>query len=195
MVAETIQREPHMKIVALEAQDFRSLHDIRWEPGDLNVLIGPNGSGKTNLVLLLKLIAQSAHGKLAESVTRLGGIMPLLWDRRADGFVFNLQTTTGEGRTKGTGLDLTYKCRIVPKGRERFYEVNVERLHGMHAHNGKRRPAGEFDFLVRRGPFAQIISKKATWIKPDSDTIPAEETLLSLFGRSIGPNPTLASFR
>lgn len=65
-----------MNILSLEARDFRSLQNIRWEPGNLNVLIGPNGSGKTNLVLFLKLIAQSAQGKLSDSILRLGGSAP-----------------------------------------------------------------------------------------------------------------------
>ncbi len=49
-----------MRVVSLAVRDFRSLRNVRWEPGALNVVIGPNGSGKTNLVLFLKLIAQSA---------------------------------------------------------------------------------------------------------------------------------------
>ena len=83
-----------MKIVALEALNLRSLQNIRWEPGILNVLIGPNGSGKSNLVLLLKLLAQSARGKLSDTVLSLGGISPLLWDRKPKGFAVRLKATS-----------------------------------------------------------------------------------------------------
>jgi len=85
-----------MRILELKAKGFRSLRDITWSPGDLNVLIGPNGSGKTNLVLLLRLIAQSARAKLGDFVLRQGGIAPLLWDRKAGEFSFQLGLTPDE---------------------------------------------------------------------------------------------------
>ena len=107
-----------MRIGSLEVQNFRSLRNIRWEPGGLNVLIGPNGSGKTNLVLLLKLIAQSARGKLSETVHRLGGIGPLFRDRQSDAFSFLLNTTLDEDCPDSCQLALTYECKILPKGKE-----------------------------------------------------------------------------
>jgi len=184
-----------MKILSLEARDFRSLQNIRWEPAGLNVLIGPNGSGKTNLVLLLKLIAQSARGKLSETVLRLGGISPLLWDWKSDGFSFLLMTTTDDETPDTSPPALTYQCEISPKGKHRYYEIQQEQLRRLTGHNGKRKASGDFDFLVRRGPSAQIISKKATWIKLDREPIPSEETLLSECGGPWPQDPTLASFQ
>jgi len=184
-----------MRIASIEVQDFRSLQSIRWEPGPLNVLIGPNGSGKTNLVLLLKLMTRSALGKLSETVLRLGGIDPLLWDRKSDGFSFLLTTTADDEQPDTSHSALTYKCEISAKGKDRYYQIRQEQLRRVTGHNGKRKPPGEFDFLVRRGPFAQIISKKATWIKLDPESIPAEETLLSGCGGPLPQFPTLASFQ
>src|SRR5690242_17953695 len=112
-----------MRIISLEARDFRSLRNVRWEPGGMNVLIGPNGSGTTNLVLLLDLIAQSARGKLSESVLRLGGISPLLWDRKSAGFSFRLTTTADEENPDASHLALTYECEILAKGKEKYYEI------------------------------------------------------------------------
>ena len=37
-----------MKITELEIQGYRSLKDVTWHLGDLNVVIGPNASGKSN---------------------------------------------------------------------------------------------------------------------------------------------------
>lgn len=184
-----------MRIASLDVQDFRSLQNVRWEPGPLNVLIGPNGSGKTNLVLLLKLINQSARGKLTETVLRSGGISPLLWDRKSDGFSFLLMTTADDERPGANHPTLTYQCKISPKGKDGYYQIQQEQVRRVTGHNGKRKPSGDFDFLVRRGPSARIISKKATWTKLDPESIPAEETLLSECGGPLPQDPTLASFQ
>jgi recombinational DNA repair ATPase RecF len=53
-----------MKILSLHAERFRSMYEADWSPGDLNVLVGPNASGKTNLLRLLELLSHSAMGRL-----------------------------------------------------------------------------------------------------------------------------------
>lgn len=184
-----------MRLRLLEARDFRSLQKICWEPGGLNVLIGPNGSGKTNLVLLLKLIAQSAQGKLSDSILRLGGISPLLWDRKSEGFSFLLKTTADDGSPDASHEALTYECEILPKGKEKYYQINREQLRRLAGQNGKKRSAGDLDFLVRRGPSAQILTKRATWVRLDRESIPSEETLLASCGGPMPQNPKLASFQ
>src|SRR5438874_1296432 len=100
------------KLVHLEVKDFRSLRDVTWKPGDLNVLIGPNGSGKTNLVLLLKLMAQSARGKLGDFILRAGGMPPLLWDRRAGEFSVKLGMTPDKPGRSPAPCGSTYSIRI-----------------------------------------------------------------------------------
>jgi AAA15 family ATPase/GTPase len=37
-----------MKITKLHIEGFRSLSDVTWLSGALNVVIGPNGLGKSN---------------------------------------------------------------------------------------------------------------------------------------------------
>ena len=39
-----------MRIKQLDIEGFRSLKQVSWIPGDLNVVIGPNGTGKSNLL-------------------------------------------------------------------------------------------------------------------------------------------------
>ncbi|MBI4772001.1 MAG: AAA family ATPase, partial [Chloroflexi bacterium] len=72
-----------MSMERLEISGYRSLKHVVWEPGPLNVLIGPNGSGKSNLLRALALLRAAAEGKLAETVRREGGMVPLLWDGQA----------------------------------------------------------------------------------------------------------------
>jgi predicted ATPase len=185
----------NMKILSLSIQDFRSLRDVCWRPGDLNVLIGPNGSGKTNLVVLLKLIAASAQARLAENIVKLGGIIPLVWDRRADGFGFQLQTTGVKPGSKRPGAELSYDCSIKAKGRADFFQINVEELRRASGRVAKGRRADELHYLVRRGGTAQILANSAMWIKFESESIPVDETVLSAYGKPPGSYPTISEFQ
>jgi predicted ATPase len=67
-----------MKILSLEIEGYRSLkHIASWQPGDLNVLIGPNGCGKSNLLRVFEMLAASAQGGLAKLIQTCGGMEAL----------------------------------------------------------------------------------------------------------------------
>ena len=66
-----------MKLLKLHIENFRSLRNVTWEPGDLNVLIGPNAGGKSNLLKAIDFLAAAAAGDLREHVLEHGGIGPL----------------------------------------------------------------------------------------------------------------------
>ena len=57
-----------MKLLNLKVEGFRSLKDVTWEPGDLNVLIGPNAGGKSNLLRILELLSISAQHGLSKQI-------------------------------------------------------------------------------------------------------------------------------
>jgi predicted ATPase len=81
-----------MKIKQLDVKGFRSLKDARWQPGDLNVVIGQNGTGKSNLMRMLELISEAARGRLSKYIQLAGGIGAILWDGRATSVSFHLKT-------------------------------------------------------------------------------------------------------
>ena len=58
---------------------YRSIRSIILRLGQLNVVTGANGSGKSNLYRALRLIADSADGRLAESLAREGGFDSVRW--------------------------------------------------------------------------------------------------------------------
>ena len=104
-----------MKILALEIQGYRSLHNIKWQPDNLNVVIGPNGTGKSNLLHLLEMISISAQGRLSKYIQSLGGMEPLIWDGSETQISFRLKTTP----VKETAIDaLTYFLELVRLGKE-----------------------------------------------------------------------------
>jgi predicted ATPase len=176
-----------MKIARLAVSGFRSLRNVSWEPGNLNVLIGPNGSGKTNLVLLLKLIARSARGELSDFVLRAGGITALLWDRRAKELLLKLETTSGEPGRDRSPHDWIYSLCLVPRGKEGFYRVRQENL----------KHAQSVDFLARGPNSGQVLGDKGEWIRieSDADTLSPEETLLGACGGPLPPSRDVAAFR
>ncbi len=63
-----------MKIKELKANGFRSLKQVTWMPGDLNVIIGANGTGKSNLLRFLELISVAAKGGLGKYIQSSGGM-------------------------------------------------------------------------------------------------------------------------
>jgi predicted ATPase len=81
-------------IHSIQIQGYRSLKDVTWNPGKLNLLIGPNASGKSNLLQALALLQDSAaeqHGLSAE-IIREGGMGAVLWDGRSERLRWDLRT-------------------------------------------------------------------------------------------------------
>ncbi len=58
---------------------YRSIRSIILNLGQLNIVTGANGSGKSNVYKALKLIADAGAGRLAESLAREGGFNSVRW--------------------------------------------------------------------------------------------------------------------
>ena len=80
-----------MLLQEIKIEGFRSLKSVTWKPGRLNVLIGPNGGGKSNLLSALDLLRVAATGGLRDAILRMGGMAPLVWDGTARKMVFTLR--------------------------------------------------------------------------------------------------------
>ena len=61
-------------LTKLAISGYRSIRDLSVSLGDLNVVTGANGSGKSNLYRALRLLVQAAHGGLHDSLAREGGL-------------------------------------------------------------------------------------------------------------------------
>ena len=68
-----------MSIAELHVAGYRSVRDIRLKLGRVNVLVGPNGCGKTNLYRSVVLLAAAASGQLAQALVEEGGMPSVLW--------------------------------------------------------------------------------------------------------------------
>lgn len=62
-----------------EARSFRSLNAIRYPVSDLDVFVGGNGAGKTNLYRALELVRSAAANTLSRDLSLEGGLYSALW--------------------------------------------------------------------------------------------------------------------
>ncbi len=110
-----------MKIKQLDVKGFRSLKDVSWRPGDLNVVIGQNGIGKSNLLRMLELISVAAQGKLSKYIQNAGGMGAILWDGVASSIYINLAVAEPE---------YNYELGLVRLGATSSYFIQPELLAG-----------------------------------------------------------------
>lgn len=66
-------------LTALAVSSYRSLRDLVLPLGRLTVITGPNGSGKSSVYRALRLLAETAQGRLIPSLAREGGLPSTLW--------------------------------------------------------------------------------------------------------------------
>jgi predicted ATPase len=68
-----------MAIRELRVRGYRSVRDVDLTLGPVNVLVGPNGCGKSNLYRAVHLLAAAADGRLARTFAEEGGMPSALW--------------------------------------------------------------------------------------------------------------------
>jgi predicted ATPase len=66
-------------LTTLAIANYRSLRDLAVPLRRLNVVTGPNGSGKSSLYRALRLLADTAQGRVVSSIAREGGLQSTLW--------------------------------------------------------------------------------------------------------------------
>jgi len=71
-------------IRTIAIQGYRSIRDLVLPLGQLSVVTGANGSGKSNIYRSLRLLADAAQNAVVGSLAREGGrtITPLLGQRQ-----------------------------------------------------------------------------------------------------------------
>jgi len=89
---------------------FRRLQDVQLPLRPLNVMIGANGIGKTSVLDVLSLLANSAQGKLSASITDLSGLTSVLTYDRAEDLRFGISMEVASHEP------LKYSLRLRPQG-------------------------------------------------------------------------------
>lgn len=117
-----------MAIQELSVHGYRSLRDVTWRPDRLNLLVGPNASGKSNVLRAIDLISVAARGDLEETITEANGVIPLLWDHRPGEFGWKVRIDpVDEGRDIEKDA-LTFLMTIAQLGTGSGYEIRNDSL-------------------------------------------------------------------
>ena len=101
----------------IQIQGFRRLANVELKLAPLNVLIGANGCGKTSLLDVFSLLADSASGRLSRSIGDLGGIVSNLTDlqtgqrEKASSMTFRLTASS-----ERSGPPLNYRIQLASRG-------------------------------------------------------------------------------
>lgn len=66
-------------LLTLAVANYRSIRSLVMPLGQLNLITGANGSGKSNLYRALRLLAGAAQGSIVSSLAREGGLSSTLW--------------------------------------------------------------------------------------------------------------------
>jgi predicted ATPase len=87
MAGGRTEAAPRVRVHRLRLTNFLSYRDATLELGDLVALVGPNASGKSNLVVAINLLRDISLVGLPAALARRGGFLPVRYrgsDRPAD---------------------------------------------------------------------------------------------------------------
>ena len=107
--------------------------DVTWQPGSLNILIGPNASGKSNLLRCVEMLSASARGELEKYVQREGGMEPLVWDGSASVIEFLVELA----RQDHVAIGNQYSLALKRLGKRSTYQIGYEYLADFGASSSK----------------------------------------------------------
>jgi predicted ATPase len=68
-----------MLLRSMSAENYRSLRTIRMDLGRVNLFVGENGAGKSNLYRSLQLVQAAVRGSFAQEIAAEGGMASALW--------------------------------------------------------------------------------------------------------------------
>lgn len=183
-----------MKILDLEIQGYRSLKDVKWQPEDLNVVIGPNGTGKSNLLRLLEMISVSSQGRLSRFIQSQGGMEPLVWDGSAPKISLCLKSMPVEKVKDINSGGFIYTLELVRLGKGSSYRIEREKLE-KHAETDIQKAGNRGLFIDRTGTKRQIYDDRHKERLPLEEEFSEDETLLSAASGPFTGNKIITSFQ
>ena len=109
-------------LTTLAVANYRSLRELVLPLTRLNVIAGPNGSGKSNLYRALRLLAETAQGRVIPFLAREGGLQSTLW-AGPEGVARSVQR--GEHAVQGTTRSGPIRLCLGCAGDEYGYAIDL----------------------------------------------------------------------
>jgi predicted ATPase len=178
-------------LTVLAVAGYRSLRDFAVPLHRLNLVTGPNGSGKSNLYRALRLLAETAQGRVIPSLAREGGLQSTLWagpETISRAMKRGEQPVQGGGSRKSpvslrlgfAGADVGYAIDLgLPSGTadpESFFKHDPEIKRECIWNGPVLRPS---TLLVdRRGPLVRARAEKGEWTVV-SQTLAAFDSMMT----------------
>ena len=128
----------------ISVKGYKSFRDLQLSLGNLNLLIGSNGSGKSNFLSLFELLNNAFEQRIASYVATLGGVDKLLFQGRKtteqieirlrmdrNSYLLNLQESDGKMMVANEGLgyylpsgwgDMVSIAQFVPEAQIKIYD-------------------------------------------------------------------------
>lgn len=155
------------QIDKLFIQNFKSLHDIELEMRPLNILIGANGSGKSNLIQFFEMMSEAADGNLETFIRERIGIEELLW-KGDDTYHSLIEVRFKNELNKSINADYGY--RVVLRIRNYRVSIEEESLHSK-----------EKTYLLTNDRMAKITDDENEVMIPFNDYYDQSELFVSQF--------------
>src|SRR5881628_2931290 len=109
-------------LITLAVSGYRSLREFVVPLERLNLVTGPNGSGKSNVYRALRLLAETAQGRVIPSLAREGGLQSTLW---AGPESFSRAVIGGDHPVQGTARKRPVSLRLGFAGDEFGYAIDL----------------------------------------------------------------------
>src|SRR6516165_10571920 len=109
-------------LTILAVSNYRSLRNVIVPLGKLNVITGGNGSGKSNLYRALRLLADTAQGRVITALALEGGFQSTLW---AGPEMISQAVRRGDFPVQGTRRKRPVSLRLGFAGDEFGYSIEL----------------------------------------------------------------------
>lgn len=180
-----------MLLRSMSAENYRSLRSIRMDLGQVNLFVGENGAGKSNLYRSLQLVQAAVRGTFAQEIAAEGGMGSALWTgKRRPNEPVRIRL---EAELLDEDRAITFRYRIEaglrPPAAAGFAfepQVKVEEL----SIETGRRPV---TMMKRAGPGIMVRNEAGRMVEHPEQAL-ASETAVALLGDA-GHYPEIGTFR